>query len=114
MAEDEHDALFLTKISEPVPAEETLDCDDQILAVGLERSQELLAVAVELSVEESFAGLIEDTEVEATRVEVDTAVVPMLLGVESHGGLLSHRPTSLPRWQAGGGLNQYPYVRADS
>jgi hypothetical protein len=38
MAEDELDALFLAKIGEPVPAEETLDGDDQILAVGLEGS----------------------------------------------------------------------------
>jgi hypothetical protein len=34
------------------------------------------------------SGLVEDTDVEGAGVEIDSTVVPVLLGVESHRGLL--------------------------
>lgn len=93
MAEDELDALFVAEVGDPIPAEEALDSDSQVLAVGFEGPEELVSVAVELPVDEGFAFLVEDAEIQAPSVEVDAAVVTMLLGIESHGGLLSDRPT---------------------
>ena len=67
----------------------------------------------QLAVDEDFADLIEDAEVEATGVQVDPAVVLVLLGVESHRGLLSRgswiRPQQPTAWVGRkGASNQYP------
>lgn len=87
--QDELDALVDAEVSDPVPAEETLDGNDQVLAVGFEDPEELVAVAGELLVHQSLAGSVKNADVEAAGVEVDAAVVTMLLGVQSHRGLLS-------------------------
>jgi len=88
MPEDEGDALLLAEVGDPVPAEEALDGDDEVLAVRLEGFEQLVALAGELAMEEGLAFLVEDAEVETLGVQVDAAVVLVLLGVESHRGLL--------------------------
>jgi hypothetical protein len=84
MPEHESESLGLAEIGDPVPAEETLDGDRQVLSIGLEGSEKLLTVAGELAMEEDLASRVKNADVETAGVEVDTTVVPMLLGVESH------------------------------
>src|SRR5918999_1350741 len=117
MAEDEGEALLFAQVGHPVPAEEALDGNAQILSVRPEGFDELVAVAGELAVDEGLAGLIEDAEVQAAGVQVNAAVVLVLLGVESHRGLLSRglwiaqQPTAWVGRE--GASNQYPTLRAD-
>jgi hypothetical protein len=50
-------------------------------------------------VQQDLAGLVEDAEVHGASMEVDAAIVLVLLGVESHKGLLVEgftRSQSLP------------------
>jgi len=91
MAEHEGEAVLLAQVCYPVPAEEALDGDDEVLLVGLERCEQRLSVTGELSMEQGVSCLVEDAHVEAASVQVDSAVMPVLLGVKSHGGLLGRR-----------------------
>jgi hypothetical protein len=70
-----------------------LDGDDEVLAVGSQDFEEFVWIAGELLVDQRLTGLIKDADVHAACMEIDSAVVTVLLGVESHRGLLSLRPT---------------------
>src|SRR5215218_7352189 len=89
MAEDERDALFGAQVSDPVPTEETLDGDDEVFAVRSQGPKELVSVTVELLMDQGLTGLIKNADVHVASMEVNPAVVTVLLGVESHRGLLS-------------------------
>jgi hypothetical protein len=110
VAEDKGEALFATQVSDPVPAEQALDGDRQVLSMGDESLQQLISITGQLPVHEGFALRVQDAEIEAASVEVDTAVVKMLLGVESHRGLLSwsSQPTAYRGGRPEGTSNQYP------
>ena len=99
----------IAQVSEPVPAEEALAADDQVVAEGLDEVEKGPRAAWRLTVEEDSAVGVKDTGVHGPGVQVDTGVVPVLLGVESHGGLFLQgfsAPRSLPcGWaRLGGGL----------
>lgn len=87
MAEDEGDVLVGAEIGDPVPAEETLDADDQVVSIGLDEVEKAIGLAGDLSVNDLFAVSIEDTDVHVARVQVDPTVVPMVLGIR-----ISSRP----------------------
>jgi hypothetical protein len=113
VAEDESEALFFAQVGYPVPAKEAFDGNAQILPVRPEGFDQLGAVAGELAVDEDLADLIEDAEVEAASVQINPTVVLVLLGVESHRGLLSRgswiRPQQPTAWVGReGASNQYP------
>ncbi len=55
--------------------------------------------------EDNLARLVEDAEVHRFRVKIDTAVMGMLFGVESHGSLLNWggvTPSLPSRWVGSG------------
>src|SRR5436305_1606151 len=115
VAEDKLEALLVAQVGDPVPAEQTFDGDHQVLSVGGESLQQQLALTGQLPVHQSLALLVQDAEIEAASVEVDTTVVNMLSGVESHRGLLSwsSQPTAYRGGRLKGASNQYPGGRAD-
>jgi len=88
VAEDEGNPLPRTQVSEPVPGEHALDGHHEILAVRSHELKECLRVGSEVLVDLDVSGLIENTDVEGSGVEIDAAVVEVLLGIESHRGLL--------------------------
>lgn len=84
MAQDEGDLLLGTEIGEPVPGEEALDGDDEVGAVrsnGLEKGR---GICGEVTVDQDLPFPVHDADVHRSGVEIDAAVVLMLLGVESH------------------------------
>jgi hypothetical protein len=103
MAEDKGDALFTAEVGDPIPAEQALDGDRQVLSVGSEGLQQLLSITGQFPVDEDCALLVQDAEIETAGVEVDTTVMNMLSGVESHRGLLSwsssQQPTAVVGWR---------------
>ena len=110
VAEDELDPLLAAQVGDPVPAEQALDGDDQILSVGGEGLQKLLCFAGHLPVDQGIALLVQDAEIEAASMKIDSAVMNMLSGVESHRGLLSwfSQPTAYRGGRLKGASNQYP------
>ena len=81
---DEGNPLPLTQVGEPVPGEHALGGHDDILAVRSDDLEERFWGGAEVPVDLNVSRLVEDTDVEGSGVEIDTAVVEMLLGVESH------------------------------
>jgi hypothetical protein len=84
VAEDEGNPLPRTRVGEPVPGEHALSGDDEILAIRGDELEERLWVSTEVLVDSDGSGMVEDTDVERPRVEIDAAVELMLLGVESY------------------------------
>jgi hypothetical protein len=116
VAEDESDPLFATQVGDPIPAEQALDGDRQVLSIGSEGLQQLLSVTRQLSVDEGLSFLVEDAEIEATGVEVDTAVMNMLFRVESQSRppFFGFPPTAYRSGRLEGASNQYPRDAADA
>ena len=85
MAEDEGDGVFGTEVGEPVPVEDALGGDDEILPVGLDGLEEASAVTGKVLVEQDVAFGVLNAQIEGTSVEVDAAVVLMLSRIEAHG-----------------------------
>src|SRR5215218_3480789 len=103
MAEDKGDPLFAAQVGDPVPAEQALDGHRQVLSVGGEGLQQLLSITGQFPVDQGFALLVQNADIETAGVEVDTTVMNMLSGVESHRGLLSwcvsQQPTAVVGWR---------------
>jgi hypothetical protein len=88
VAKDEGNPLPRTEVREPVPGEHALGGHHEILAVRSDELEECLRVGAEVLVDLDVSGLIENTDVEGSGVKIDAAVVEVLLGIESHRGLL--------------------------
>lgn len=73
------------QVGQPVPGEDALDGDDEVLTVGGDHLEESLRPGLYVAVDEDFAGLVQDADVHGSGVQVDAAVVAVLLGVKSHG-----------------------------
>ena len=86
--EDEADTFGGAEIGEPVPGEHALDGNDEFFVVRGDSFEKRLRRGPEVLVQPDLAGLVEDADVHRAGVEVDAAVVPVLLGVEAHDGLL--------------------------
>ena len=85
VAQDEGDSLPGAQVGEPVPGEDALDGDDEVLPVGGDRLEEGLRAGLHVAVQEDLTGLVEDAEVHGSGVQIDSAVVAVLLGVKLHG-----------------------------
>jgi hypothetical protein len=124
VAQDEGDTLAGAQIGQPVPGEHAFDADHDVLAVRANDGQEVLGAGRSVAVDEDLAAGIEDADVHASGVQVDTAVVSVLLCVESHpvssfppraGGVGLCGAATLPRYgREGGGLDEYQERRADA
>jgi hypothetical protein len=88
MAQHEGDLFLCTKVAEPVPGEHALDADDQVVAERGDGLEKGLGIAGQIAVEDDGTGCIEDAQVQSPCMEVDASVESVLLGVESHDGLL--------------------------
>ncbi len=84
MPEDEADTLRGAEVGEPVPAEHAFHGDGEVFAIGLEQSKERCWLGGYVAVDQGFALTIDDADVHGSGVQVDSAVVPVLLVVESH------------------------------
>jgi hypothetical protein len=88
MTEDELDLLVAAKVSNPIPGEDALDADDEVVTVGFDRRQKVVWSTPHVLVEKNLPISIENAEVHGLGVQIDPAVVLVGLGVESHGSLL--------------------------
>ena len=84
VAKDEGDPFPCTQIRQPVPGEDALAGDPEILAIGSDDLEEGLGLRGQVLVHEHLTGGVEDADVHRPRVQIDPAVVAVLPGVESH------------------------------
>ena len=75
------------KVREPIPSEDALHRDDQILAEGCDGLQENDRVGGKVSVKQRRSCLVEHAGVHAPCMEVDAAVMLMGYVVKSHQAL---------------------------
>jgi hypothetical protein len=100
-AENEGNVLLGAEVGEPVPAEDALDADDEVIAIGRDGPEEALGLRAQVAVHEHLAGLVvEDAQVHGASVKVDPAVVSMLASIEAHGS-----PPGSDEWVA---LSSFP------
>ena len=88
VAEYEVDSFAAVAIGEPVPGGDALDGDYWIFTVIGDSFEKGGRVGAEVFVQQNLASLIEDAKIHGASMEVDAAIMPVLLGVESHRGLL--------------------------
>jgi len=114
MAKDETDTFFLAQISQPIPGEGTLNSDDKIIPVLLDRFQEYLPVSLDVSMEKHRALAVNNAQIHGFCVQVDSAIIPVLFRVEFHSASLLccgdlHHTFGYEQ----GGLNEYQGAVAD-
>ena len=88
VAQDERNLVLLAEVRDPVPGEHALGADDEAVAKRLDGTQQGIGPAGQVAVEDGLAGLVEDAQVHGPGVQVNAVVESVLLGVESHRGLL--------------------------
>jgi len=84
VAEDEGDILIGAKIGEPIPGEEAFDANDDIAAKWFDGGEKFIRIGFDVFFETDFAGLIENAEKHGAGMEINTAIIFVLFGVESH------------------------------
>jgi hypothetical protein len=75
VAEDELDALPAAQIGQPVPGEDALGGDHEVVTVGRNGREKGLGAALQVLVEEDLALPVEDADVHGLCVQIDAAVV---------------------------------------
>lgn len=73
-----------TQIGDPVPAEYTFDADYDIFDEREDQFEKQFRIGLDILMNPNFAFLVDDTDVHFPGVQVDTAVVCVLLIVEFH------------------------------
>src|SRR5262249_42547958 len=87
VAEDEGDVLLDAAIGDPVPGEQALGADHEVVAIRLEGPPKRLWPTGDALVEDGLAGLVEEAPVPGPGVQVDATVAWVLSLVESPHGL---------------------------
>jgi hypothetical protein len=84
MREHELDGVLLAEIGKPVPAEDALGGDDQVVHAGLDSREKGRGLAGQRLVEQGGAAVIGQAEVHGSRVQVNATVVTVIAAIESH------------------------------
>jgi hypothetical protein len=98
VAQDEGDLLDVAQVGQPVPAEQALAADDEVVATRRDGFEEGTGLGGQVFVHDDLAGVVEDAQVHGPGVQIDAAVESMLLGVETHGKLPRYRWGPEPAW----------------
>jgi hypothetical protein len=88
MPQDEGYSFTRAQICEPVPSEYAFDRDNDVIAKWCDYADKPLRVRRHVPVYDDRPGLVQDADVHRPGMQIDTAVVSVTLGVESHWGLL--------------------------
>jgi hypothetical protein len=92
MAKDEGGVFRLAEVDQPVPAEQALASDDQVVTVGGDRLQESRRVRRYFVVQDNLTGVVEDAQVHCPGVQIDPAVESVSVVVKAHHALLGMGP----------------------
>jgi hypothetical protein len=84
VAKDKRHAFASAEVGQPVPGEQAFDTDDQILTIGRNGLEKHLWTGFHMAMPQNLAVLAEDTQVQATRMQINTAIRFVLFRGESH------------------------------
>jgi len=84
MSEDKGYFVFGTKVCNPVPTKDALNTDNDVIDIWKNHFKEQLRIRFDIFMNMGFAFLIEDADVHFSGVQIDTAIVLVLLIVKSH------------------------------
>jgi hypothetical protein len=85
VTQDEGDLLAGTQVSQPVPAEQALAADDEVVALGGDGIEKGLRRTGQRDGADDLSGLVEDVQRQGPGMEIDAAVESVRLVVETHG-----------------------------
>jgi len=84
MAEDELDSFFTAEIGKPVPGEHALNTDHKIIAVRGNDLEKVLRTTTDVAMDEDRSFPIKNADVHFSGMKIDSAVIFVCFGVESH------------------------------
>ena len=84
MTEDKGDVFRGAEIGQPVPGEHALGAHHQIIPIGGDGFEEGFRLGLDVAMEQDVPFLAEDAQVHFVGVQVDSTVMLVLLGVQSH------------------------------
>ena len=79
------ETLLGTQIGQPVPGEQALDGDNEVLAKRLDGFQESLGTGAQVAVKQDLALLVQDAHIHPAGVQIHSVIMGMSFGVESLG-----------------------------
>jgi hypothetical protein len=96
-AEDEVNALPAAQIGQPVLGEHAFHSNHEIVPKRSDRPQEIFRAAGKIPMQENIAFGIENAEVHFSGMKIDSPVVFVRLGVESHEASFGDRSRAYPK-----------------
>ena len=84
VSEDEGDVFFGTEIGQPVPGEHALGANHQIVPIRGDGFEEGCRLGLNVAMEQDFSLLAEDAQVHFVGMQIDSAIMLVLFGVQSH------------------------------
>jgi hypothetical protein len=84
MAQDEANLAFPAQVSNPVPGEHAFNANHQVIQIGRNQLHECLGVGADVFVDKDISLLVQYADIQATGVQINTAVMFVGLGVEFH------------------------------
>ena len=116
-------AILGASIRQPVPRENAFDGDSDVVPERTDRLKQQFRVCLHVAMKNDRAGLVENAQVHGSCVQINSAVMRMLLRIEFHRPPFLRVPSGNPSftWDGrflpnpfGGGLNQYQADAADA
>jgi len=82
----EHKGYFVlgTKVCYPIPAKDAFNTDNDVIDIWKDQFKEQLCIGFDIFVNMGFALFVEDADIHFSGVQIDTAIVLVLLIVKSH------------------------------
>ena len=84
MTQDKVNAVVLAEIGKPVPGEPALHADDQVITIGLDQFHQSLRTSLDVLMDKDLPLRVDEADLEVFSMQVDTAVMLVCFGVESH------------------------------
>ena len=84
MTKHKRNGFTVTQIGQPVPDEQAFDGDDDVLPIRLDGPEKRFRIGFKVFVKHGVAFLIQNADVHGSGVQIDAAIVLVLLGIESH------------------------------
>src|SRR5262249_51414816 len=89
--QNKRNILLGAQIGEPVPSKDAFHANRHVFSVGGYRFKEQLRGTRHVSVQQYLALRIQDTDVHRSGMQIDSAVVSVLLGIKSHDEVSSFK-----------------------
>ncbi len=84
VTQNEGNIFSSAQIGKPVPGEDTFDRNDDALAEGSDRFEKRIGIGFHVAMKNDRTGLIENAHIHGSSVQIDSAIMWVLLSVKSH------------------------------